>query len=277
MPPLTEQAVQFPQTLRTLVGVVTSAESHDQRARPAVVLLNAGLLHRVGPNRLYVRIAREVARRGFASLRFDLSGIGDSLSRNDSVPLRTTALHDVQDAFDYLAATEAITSFLVIGLCSGADLAFRAALADRRVVGAVLIDGLPYRTMRSQLHDQWQRVLCASSDDGGRRLVAAIWCRIRKLRTPKPCGAPRRDRRDVPGKHEAEASLHLLVRRGVKLLMIYTSGRGYSYERQFADLFPSLPPSAVQVEYFRDAQHTFSLLVNQDRLVRTIEGWVAGF
>ncbi|HEY5972738.1 MAG TPA: hypothetical protein VIT22_12400, partial [Pseudoxanthomonas sp.] len=53
-----------------------------------VVLLNAGLIHRVGPFRLYVRLARELAESGFDVLRFDLPGIGDgqpgSHASNDS-------------------------------------------------------------------------------------------------------------------------------------------------------------------------------------------------
>ena len=42
------------------------------------VFLSAGLLHRVGPHGLHVRLARELAQMGFSSLRVDLAGTGDS-------------------------------------------------------------------------------------------------------------------------------------------------------------------------------------------------------
>ena len=46
--------------------------------RPAVIMTNAGTVHRIGPHRLYVDLARELAELGFTVLRMDLSGIGDS-------------------------------------------------------------------------------------------------------------------------------------------------------------------------------------------------------
>src|SRR5205085_6183975 len=58
-----------------LFGVLT--EPGEKRDLPAVILLNAGSIHRVGPSRLYVRIARELAQDGFASLRLDHEGLGD--------------------------------------------------------------------------------------------------------------------------------------------------------------------------------------------------------
>ena len=60
-----------------LLGVLT-APAAPHPGSPAVILLNAGLLHRVGPNRLHVDVARRLAEAGFTSLRFDMSGVGDS-------------------------------------------------------------------------------------------------------------------------------------------------------------------------------------------------------
>lgn len=59
-----------------LVGIITHPEIDV--GLPTVILLNAGLIHRIGPNRVYVRLARHLAGLGFQVLRFDLSGIGDS-------------------------------------------------------------------------------------------------------------------------------------------------------------------------------------------------------
>ena len=110
---MTEHAVAFPVASESLVGVFTAAEPSDDHGRPAIIFLNAGLLHRIGPNRLYVRMAREMAGRGFSSLRFDLSGIGDSLPRTDGLPLRAAALRDVQDALDFLSRKRTLSSFIL--------------------------------------------------------------------------------------------------------------------------------------------------------------------
>ncbi len=277
---MSEHTVVFPVGSEALIGVFTKAEASSDSIQPAVVFLNAGLLHRIGPHRLYVRMAREMANKGFSSLRFDLSGIGDSPSRTDGLPLRAAALHDVQDALDFLAQTRELSSFILIGLCSGADLALRVALADNRVVGAVLIDGLPYRTPRSYLYDQmsraWRVIACGAwrkfftLDGPPWRSLSGLF--KRPLETSTALGG-----RDIPPKSEAESGLRDLAKRGVNFLIIYTEGRGYNYPRQFVDLFPSVPTDSVHVEYLEGAEHTFELLANQDRLVRAVNDWTARF
>src|SRR5690606_23743533 len=73
-----ESAVLFGPT-RSLVGVVTEPAAGSARPdAPAVLILNSGLVHRVGPKRLHVRLARRLAGLGFTCMRIDLSGIGDS-------------------------------------------------------------------------------------------------------------------------------------------------------------------------------------------------------
>jgi hypothetical protein len=61
------------------------------------------------------------------------------------------------------------------------------------------------------------------------------------------------------------------------LLVLNTPDRDYSYPRHFADTFPSVRSDRVDVAFFPDADHTFTLRANQDRLVRTISEWISWF
>ena len=63
---------------KSLVGTLPIVAISAVTAPPTVVLLNAGIVHRVGPNRMHVLLARALAAAGIPSLRFDMSGIGDS-------------------------------------------------------------------------------------------------------------------------------------------------------------------------------------------------------
>ncbi len=108
--------------------------------RPAFLFLNAGITHHVGPNELYVKLARALAKQGFPSLRFDYSGIGDSGRRADAMPAVQSVAMETREAMELLARTRGVTSFVPIGICSGAINAFVAAQSDPRVVGAVLIN-----------------------------------------------------------------------------------------------------------------------------------------
>jgi hypothetical protein len=72
-----ERSLVIEQPFGRLFGVLTEpavAETTDLGA----VLLNAGAIRRVGPNRMWVELARRWAARGVPSLRLDLEGLGDS-------------------------------------------------------------------------------------------------------------------------------------------------------------------------------------------------------
>jgi pimeloyl-ACP methyl ester carboxylesterase len=125
---------------RSLVGIYTPAAPAlaPEGARLAMVLLNAGLVHHVGPNRLYVKLARTLASRGIAALRVDFSGIGDSLPRPDHLPAEDLAVREPEEILDELSR-RGHDGFVLCGVCSGAMHALLAA-RDPRVKGLVLIN-----------------------------------------------------------------------------------------------------------------------------------------
>lgn len=127
-----------------LFGILSSPRpSPSDPAPPAVILLNAGTVHRIGPHRLYVALARRLSSLGFAVLRMDLSGIGDSRSAAgcpENLCYPRDMLDDVDRAMSLLSAQRGAERFVLAGLCSGGDIAFQTALADRRVASAVLIN-----------------------------------------------------------------------------------------------------------------------------------------
>ena len=128
---------------RSSNGANGAGNGHAARRR-GVVMLNAGAIRRVGPNRLYVQMARAWAARGLTSLRVDLSGLGDS-DGDDPVGGRLYSMVSVpeaQAAARYLRDHRALAGLgvTVLGLCSGAFVSFHAALADPGIEGTVLIN-----------------------------------------------------------------------------------------------------------------------------------------
>jgi pimeloyl-ACP methyl ester carboxylesterase len=138
-----EEAVLFGER-KSLVGVVsTRARTTASDEKSAVILLNAGIVHRVGPGRIYVKIARALAAMGPVVLRFDFSGIGDSLVRHDNLRFFKSAVRETQEAMDLLKATRGIEQFVLLGGCSGALVSLETACCDLRVLGAILINYPP--------------------------------------------------------------------------------------------------------------------------------------
>jgi pimeloyl-ACP methyl ester carboxylesterase len=132
---------------RDLVGVVTPTRPDRPTSRTAALFLNAGLIHRVGAHRLNVRLARTLADHGVCSLRFDLSGVGDSRPAPDPRPLIQRWVAEIRMAMDFLHESEGAERFIVAGSCSGAVGAYLAAQADPRVAGVALINP-PHRGFR---------------------------------------------------------------------------------------------------------------------------------
>jgi len=139
-----ETALAIPHAGGQLAGVLSEPLEATGRT-PAVILVNAGAVRRVGPNRMWVEAARRWAATGVPVLRLDMEAIGDS--DGDEVPYRSDAalytsrfVPHVARAMDALQARGVAEEFVVGGLCSGAYWALHAALQDRRVCGLLLVN-----------------------------------------------------------------------------------------------------------------------------------------
>jgi pimeloyl-ACP methyl ester carboxylesterase len=290
-----ETAVLFGPT-RSLVGIMTTPpETARARERPAVVLLNAGLIHRVGPNRLYVKMARLLAGLGFSVLRFDFSGIGDSGVRDDHLAFDKSAISETQEAMHYLQAATGSTQFILIGLCSGANASFRTACGDPSVVGAVLLnprghlhetnEALAASLRRRTLLHHYRRMAFSSS------FRAKNWAKVLRGRVDYQTlreglrgfrlGSLFALRRQLPFEvQRARAEMQALRERGLHLLHLYSEadeGLDYLYillghdtvEQWHAD-------GQMQLEIIPGANHTFTLLWSQAYLLDTMRRWVQG-
>ena len=267
-----------------LVGVLSHPVVVSERADaapPIVVFLNAGVIHRVGPHRLHVILARRLAARGVTSLRLDLSGIGDSRAVPGALSFRQSAVADTRSAMDRLAADTGVRRFVLFGLCSGADNALATAAVDERVVGLVLLDPPAYVTRRAHA----RRLAARVSGIGGARAVATWAARAvtRGLRARFAAApAPAEDDealtggRGVPPLADYRAQLGALVARGVAILAVFSGALGERYNDadQLFELFPELR-GRVDRAYFPAANHTFTELDAQSELASVVIGWIA--
>lgn len=140
-PGVIERPLTLPAGLRGIVSAPTVGTP-----RRVVILLNAGAVARIGPNRLHVVLARQLAARGDRVLRLDLSGLGDSPARPgapEHVVYGDHALADVDIAVAW-ARDQGVRHVAVVGLCSGAYHAFKAAVDGTAVDDAVMINPLTF-------------------------------------------------------------------------------------------------------------------------------------
>ncbi|MCS6914981.1 MAG: alpha/beta fold hydrolase [Myxococcales bacterium] len=267
---------------RGMVGVLTEPSAEVGAVdRPLVVLLNAGLLPRIGPYRLWVRLARQLAAEGFAVLRFDLSGIGDSEPRQDALGFEEAALDDIRQVLDQMARSRGVRRFVLMGLCSGADNSYLAALRDDRIVGIVLMDGYAYRTPGFYLRYFGRRLLRRRSWYSlGRLALEQVRARLPRVLGPAPMNPSVRPVPDYvrafPPRAQVAAGLRSLAARGVHIYVIYTSGMDghYNHRTQFLRAFRDVDfRGHLTLDYFAESDHTFTELRSQRALVEAVVAW----
>ncbi|SAL32191.1 serine aminopeptidase domain-containing protein [Caballeronia telluris] len=248
----TPEAVDRPVLIgeRQLFGIL--CEPRTVLARNSVLLIaNTSASAHVGDSRLSVRIARELARRGIASLRYDARGRGDSPAEEGDVKpgkpfthiYAPCATEDTADAARWLAA-KGFRNIVSFGICSGAYHALRAAIVEPALTGVVTVN-IPTFTMpqppspdrprdaaRNSLAGyaisvfepaKWKRVF-----RGERRIMPIVkfiasnlTTRVR-TRVVDALGLDRRQfasSKEVPA--EPGAMLHALNEKGVRTVLVY--------------------------------------------------------
>ena len=145
LPGLREVPMPFVVDGATMFGILSVPEHAPPRR--VVVLLNTGAARRIGPSRLYVDWARHWVRHGTAVLRLDLPGLGDSdalpgqadgeVYAVSTVPMLAAAVARLRQRWGPLECQ-------LLGICSGAFHAFRAAAAGVDVESVVLINQSAY-------------------------------------------------------------------------------------------------------------------------------------
>lgn len=262
-------------TNRDLCGVTSEPAARlDTSDLPALIFLNSGIMHHVGPNRLQVHLARILADDGYVAFRFDLSGIGDSESRKDFDAIEERSVREIREAMDYLQSSFGIDRFVLVGLCTGADNGHRAAVSDERVCGAILIDGYVYITLKHLMHRFRSKIFRVSTwINILRRLFSSSKSKLETTNEFEGINyywVP-------PAKHLVEQQFKMLVSRQVHLLQIFSgSYPPYNYREQFHDAFRTVDfESFLEVEYFENADHTFSLSRDRDMLTNLVIKWIS--
>jgi exosortase A-associated hydrolase 1 len=135
-----------------------------------ILIMVGGPQYRVGSHRQFTLLARSLAEAGFASLRFDYTGMGDSEgSKREFDRIE----EDISEAVDALLETAPGVSRVILwGLCDAASSAMMFAHRQTKVTGMILLNPWVhsgqyspqvklahyYRPSLSR-KDQWRRLL----------------------------------------------------------------------------------------------------------------------
>lgn len=266
---------------KSLVAILSHAVGRPASCdRPMVVILNAGIIHRVGPSRMNVLLARVLAASGYSSLRFDLSGLGDSDARSDDLNPLDSTLADIREVLDWLESNRGVRRAILIGLCSGANHALVYGSTDPRVVGLVLLDPAIPKTMGYHIRYYGRRLF------EPRVLVNVLrrWrsnglsFRKRVFENMPVEAQPQGPNLQSPEvRNFLERAYLRCLDHSAQFLLVLTKGLEgqHNYREQVLHAFPNVAfGDRIQLEYLKDSEHTFTSEVDRMRLFRLIVDWV---
>lgn len=279
-----EQVVMFGAD-SSLCGIVT--RPIGEATGLPIIILNTGVIHRVGHHRMNVSIARRYAAQGHPAVRFDFGGIGDSYMQDDALAPLDTNLASIQDVSDWIETHLGQSKFILLGLCSGADQSIIQASRDPRIAGTVLIDPSIPRTFRFHVNDflksASRRVVWTNLATGRGK----SWARLRRLlgkqgadgQAAQPDNEPfsRPDLENPEAIAFLEKTYQSAVDNGAKILAVFTGGHDFqhNYRTQLLDALPKVKfGKQLDLHYIADSDHTFTYERHRAQLFDLIDRWL---
>lgn len=287
-----EEAIELdhPDQHSHLSGIVTRPQTADSGR--TVILLNAGAVGRIGPNRMHVTLARRLAARGDLALRLDLSGMGDSLAQagcDENVVYSDHAVADVGVAVDW-ARKQGATEVVVIGLCAGAYHAYRAALTGQAINQVVMINPLTFQyTPGTPLELSAYHVTAEARRYGTSLRSASSWKKMFRgevdigaaigIVTQRVAGKLRHRIRDllrrsgVRLRDDLGSDLTTLAQRGATLAFVFSAsdpGHAMLVEQGGAAVDKLMNHGVLTVQVIENTDHTFTPLWSQPILIETL-------
>ncbi len=184
----TEAAIERPVCLgeEKLFGILYEPRKGTVRGQSVFLLTNTSANSRVGDSRLSVRIARELARRGIASLRFDAHGRGDSAASPGALQdtpygriYNLLATEDTAMAARWLSQ-RGYKSIFSFSICSGAYHALKAVVIEPSVTGVVSVNVPTFKKPEDKtpeaVRQQTRNSMRSSRRSGWRCYVARRIC-----------------------------------------------------------------------------------------------------
>ena len=275
-----EKAFSFGQ-YNSMAGILTEPGTPEQHKQPIVIILNAGLVHHAGPHRMTVELARTIASQGYMTFRFDLSAIGDSAARKSRLSYEERAVDETKEAMNFLSSLYGVNKFIIIGLCTGADNAHRVAVADKRVIGCVFLDGYAYPTLRFYLY----RILPKAHKLTQKLANPKKWIHLARKIANRISARGNADTSEyienvywkLPPKEQAAKEYAELISRNVHLYFVFTEEQilSFNYTNQIRDSFKTLNfGNLLNVDLFALSDHTYTFMSQQKLLFSGIKNWL---
>lgn len=286
-----ETPTYFESDRGSLFGILTRPTA-GARGVAVILLSGGGTPLSTYRNRLWVRLSRQLAARGYHTMRFDYHGVGESDGTVDRFRLDRPFVDDLRGALRFLESV-GISRFVLVGSCFGArtalacspDIAGLEALAliappvrDFEMGYRLATDLAIHMSLRAYaLKAMHPRVIRRLFDPDHRRAYARIArVKCRQLAHRDALGSADTTRGAIDGFVQPLAAVSL---RGVPILLLYGEQDDLwdQFQRARGGLLEDLltdPGLAIDIMTIPGEVHGLSSVRNQDAVVKILNGWL---
>lgn len=290
-----------------LFGMVHLPESGEPSSIP-IILLSPGIKSRVAPHRLYIKLARHLARMGFVVLRFDFSGLGDSEGNVEEAMVADfygavqtgRYVSDTRAAMDWMQQEYKASRFILGGLCGGAITGLLTGTNDQRVISlfgfgipvildSTRIDPTKYLTggelnawrqgYLAKLTDSksWRRLLTLKSNY--RVIVKALmnWPKSKKVPIVLPASTAGTKQENNFNPLFPDAFEAMVSSRKVLLIFSEADRLYWIFQERFAQPYHANLQhyhDNFEVYLVKDANHVFSFTEWQQDMLQQFSSWL---
>ncbi len=295
--------VSFPNQQGVQLAGILHEPAPSTARNVCVLLLSPGIKGRVGPHRLYLKIAARLVPMGFHVLRFDFHGLGDSegvLSERLLADVYSGIqggryVKDTMAAMDWLQNARGISRFVASGLCGGSITGLLTAEEDHRIRSVlalgipVILDGDPQQQERHLTRGQlgmlrhgylqklvrpgaWMRFFA------GRSSYRVMWRSLRRKAQPT---SPQPGRPETPDNSNPKfaPAFFSLVGSGRPIILIFSGADrlGFEFQEKFVERHSQRLErfrSLYEVHTVEHANHVFSDPGWIDQMLAVSERWL---
>lgn len=261
-----------------LIATFTPTEQSSGGApRYIAILSNSGVIPRSGPHRMNVHLARRFARMGIPSVRFDMSGLGDSRRASGNLPVIQQWVVDTREVMNAAQQRFGCDRFLMVGFCSGAVVGHLVALEDPRMRAILLWDLYAYQTLESRLRTFLYRLRRAGPLGAVKKAFSRLATGLRLQAPEAPYAGRAVELSATPPLETYTRQVQTLTDAGVQLLFVYSGGEPewFNHTGQFKGMFGRYPfYEKVAFNYLEVSDHLITSRKAQMAFLETTENWV---
>ncbi|MCP5244535.1 MAG: hydrolase 1, exosortase A system-associated [Burkholderiales bacterium] len=272
-----------------LLGILNVPDTFSPR-RGVVFIVADGPQYRVGAQRQFVTMARTMEKSGYATLRFDYRGMGDSEGIHRGFEYVNEDIKAAVDAL--LASCTSIEEVVLWGECDSAAAVLFYAHTDTRVKGVCIANPwvrteegraktIVKHYYQSRLVDKkfWKKLLSGQFEF--RNSLVSLWNNIIKVFRAKNLSNPvRNNSSDSMNQQPLPSRLAYGLGSFDGQVLLILSGNDW-IAKEFLDMVAASPvwqnllnDERLVRHEIQDADHSFSRKVSRDELLRLNLEWL---